>query len=154
MTSSKTNMHDTLLKMFKQTYKLARVWNFTCMLCGHRFETLACISKEHLIPRSMGGTNGKQNIAPTHWMCNRFRGTLSLVVAAEALELRLSKFQTNKHKIRWLNRKIPDRLAPEYALAPISTFKSYLRVLNNRENDAGKPSKTGPRSRAAAHKDR
>lgn len=44
-----------------------------CALCG-RYVELKDASRDHIIPRSMGGGNGRDNIQLTHKTCNNRKG--------------------------------------------------------------------------------
>jgi hypothetical protein len=45
----------------------------TCALCGEHVE-LKDASRDHIIPRSKGGGNGRNNIQLTHKSCNNLKG--------------------------------------------------------------------------------
>ena len=92
-------------------------WNFTCVICGTEFTTLACITDEHLIPRSFIKNFNKQhlrrpsfkkNIAPTHHRCNSERGSRSLIEATKLIDAKRETMNP-KDFIAWLNRRIPGR---------------------------------------------
>jgi hypothetical protein len=44
-----------------------------CALCG-RYVDLVDASRDHIIPRSQGGGNGRENIQLTHKRCNNLKG--------------------------------------------------------------------------------
>lgn len=99
-------------------------WDFTCIVCGHGFANLACVSKEHVIPKSkafhalaIGIYNG-ENKAPSHYNCNKLRGTRSFIVAAREIE-ELERQLSPSHFFEWLNKRIPNRTVPMEALASL-----------------------------------
>ena len=53
------------------------LWQKTkiCFVCLAQIETPEEVSIEHVIPRSLGGTNGKWNLSVSHKRCNNFRGS-------------------------------------------------------------------------------
>lgn len=102
---------------FKRNMKLVRQWGYQCIVCGRPFDHVACVTVEHIIPRSLKGNN-KTNTAPSHWRCNQLKGNMPLMVAARAvddMERRLGpkQFQT------WISARVPGREVPWYALIPI-----------------------------------
>lgn len=66
--------------------KLLRRWDHACVVCGRRFASISCVTFEHLVPRSLGGTGRVDNIGPSHHVCNSLRGTRSLVAACAVME--------------------------------------------------------------------
>lgn len=58
---------------------LAR-WGPVCWLCGKGIDlTLAwpdprCFTRDHVLPRSKGGTDALENLRPAHRNCNSLRG--------------------------------------------------------------------------------
>lgn len=69
--------------------KRERVWrncSGLCVMCGTEMERSGEASDarrftlEHLHPRSLGGSNGEENLSGSHSFCNQVRGTLSLDV--------------------------------------------------------------------------
>jgi 5-methylcytosine-specific restriction endonuclease McrA len=50
-----------------------------CALCGN-FVELSDASRDHIIPRSKGGGNGRDNIQLTHKSCNNLKGDISYPV--------------------------------------------------------------------------
>jgi hypothetical protein len=73
--------------------RLMRRWDHACVVCGRRFASISCVTFEHLVPRSMGGTGRVDNIGPSHYSCNALRGTMSLIAAASLLERSLCTLQ-------------------------------------------------------------
>lgn len=51
--------------------KLAKRDKWTCHLCEQRVDRLFDATRDHLIPKSFGGTNNDDNIALAHKWCNR-----------------------------------------------------------------------------------
>lgn len=73
--------------------KLLRRWDHACVVCGRRFASISCVTFEHLVPRALGGSGRRDNIGPSHHVCNSLRGTRSLVAAASLLERSLCTLQ-------------------------------------------------------------
>ena len=48
-----------------------------CHLCGRRVERWQA-TRDHLVPRSRGGKNGKLNVRLAHLDCNQARGSAEL----------------------------------------------------------------------------
>jgi len=46
-----------------------------CALCG-RYVELKDASRDHIVPRSQGGGNGRDNIQLTHKRCNNMKGDI------------------------------------------------------------------------------
>jgi hypothetical protein len=90
-----------------QHKKLMRKWECICVLCGEGFENIDSVTREHLVPQSMGGTNNAENLAVSHFVCNQLRGNLSLVEAAILIGLRKQELG-NKFN-RYINRGVPHR---------------------------------------------
>lgn len=57
----------------KPLAKIHADFNGICALCGEYVE-LTDASRDHIIPRSEGGGNGKENIQLTHKKCNNLKG--------------------------------------------------------------------------------
>lgn len=105
---------------------LARRWDCICIVCGRPLQHLACVTKEHIIPKSLGGKDG-ENIAPSHWNCNSFRGTMSLLDAQRAVERQLRRLGPCDAQ-EWLSRNVPGRNVPEWALLPIMHASWYVNT--------------------------
>jgi len=102
--------HDARRKL-----SIAERYNYTCIVCGRPFDNVACITIEHIVPKSMGGKGG-DNLAASHYNCNRLRGTMSLLDAAMTVEKKLRRLGTMAHD--WLNKQPPNRDVPAAALLP------------------------------------
>ncbi len=98
--------------------KLAKRWGLSCVVCGHQLENIACITKEHVVPHSMGGKKGVGNIAPSHYSCNQARNTMSLIEANKLINQKLSAMD-KKDRHGWLTKKVPGRETPSWALLPV-----------------------------------
>lgn len=99
--------------------KLLERWGRMCIVCGREFANLACITKEHVTPKSM--TNDKkaaENLAPSHWRCNNLRGTMSVMQTARLIDHIETKMTPAKF-FKWLNAQVPHRLVPPEALMPL-----------------------------------
>lgn len=57
----------------KPLERIHRDFNGICALCGGYVE-LEDASRDHIIPRSQGGGNGRDNIQLTHKTCNNRKG--------------------------------------------------------------------------------
>ena len=103
---------------FRRNMKLIRQWGYQCIVCGRPFAHVACVTVEHIIPRSIYGKNNKTNVAPSHWRCNQLKGNMPLLVAAKAVESMEHRLGPHQFEA-WLNAKVPSREVPWYALIPI-----------------------------------
>lgn len=99
-------------------------WDHMCIVCGRSFQNLACVTREHIIPKSLGGRSG-ENIAPSHWNCNAFRGTMSLLDAQRAIERQLRRLGPRNAQ-EWLSTAVPGRTVPEWAHMPILDATWFL----------------------------
>lgn len=66
-------------------HSLLKIWLWLrqdgkCFLCGEAIDLTipkhrwGSCSAEHLVPRARGGTDVRNNLAATHWECNKKRG--------------------------------------------------------------------------------
>ena len=108
--------------------KLVNHWEL-CVICGHEFANLACVTKEHIVPKCRlkpNKHNESGNIAASHYTCNNLRRANSIIAAAKEVERRR---RTMKHKdfLRWLNKVVPARIVPAEALRslyrPLACFE-------------------------------
>ena len=102
---------------FRRNVKLVRQWGYLCIVCGRPFANIACVTVEHIIPRSIRGNN-KTNTAPSHHQCNQLKGCSSLMRAAKAVDAMEAKMNPRQFPY-WLNARVPARAVPWYALIPI-----------------------------------
>lgn len=107
------------VKNAKLYLRLVHRWGGVCIICGEPFTHLACVTKEHVRPYSMGGTKSMHNIAPSHYSCNTSRGTKSLLEASKMIRKKLARIPP-AHVNAWLNKNVPGRIVPECALVPIN----------------------------------
>lgn len=123
--------------------RLLDAWDYQCVICGHRFTNLACVTFEHVVPQSFSARKkklmGPENVAPSHYRCNRLRGTRSIMVAAKTIADRATRMHPVAF-IAWLNVVVPSRAVPEEALRPLHQpaclelpehLPSYLRGGHN-----------------------
>ena len=114
-------------------WRLLEKWGHRCIVCGHEFMNLACVSKEHVIPRSkvhqafnIPKSPTKRwpesvhraladNKAPSHYQCNKLRRDRSLIEAYREVEQMKQKMKPRAF-LEWLNRLIPNRVVPPWAL--------------------------------------
>lgn len=111
--------HDARFKL-----NLAAEWNDTCIVCGRAFDSLACVTIEHIIPKSKGGT-GRWNKAPSHHNCNKLKGVLPLTVAARLVEERLAKMSESCQR-QWLNKAVPNRIVPPEAMYDLTDARWFF----------------------------
>lgn len=102
-------------------WRLLVRWDFLCVVCGRGFTNIACVTKEHVIPRSIHSSKHmkvEENIAPSHHQCNKMRGVGSIIETAKLMEQK-SKTMRHREFIRWLNVPVPHRIVPESAKRPL-----------------------------------
>lgn len=46
----------------------------TCQLCGQVIRSAELMDLDHIVPRSLGGSDGRDNRQMTHWRCNNAKG--------------------------------------------------------------------------------
>lgn len=102
---------------------LLEEWGYACIICGERFANLACVTKEHVVPRSVCVNEPSKkpeykNLAPSHHVCNKLRQTDSLLVAAQRVEFIRQNMKPEAFW-KWLNTPVPHRTVPKAALMPI-----------------------------------
>jgi len=105
--------------------RLLERWGYLCIVCGREFANLACVSKEHVIPKSkvkLGYTHGDNNKAPSHHRCNQLRRDRSFIVAAREVDHH-ERMMHPKQFLAWLNRAIPNRIVPPEALLPLPPLR-------------------------------
>lgn len=100
--------HDARFKL-----NLAAEHDFACIVCGYYLAHAACITVEHVVPRSKGGS-GRANKAPSHFNCNKLKGVLSLAEAKLLVREKLVSLGPDWR--RWLNKPVPNRIVPAEAL--------------------------------------
>lgn len=111
---------------FKRNFRLLRRWGYQCIVCGRPFACLACVTVEHVIPRSIVGNKNKHlNTAPSHWRCNQLKGNLPLLTAAKAVEDMAHRLGPKQFE-HWLNARVPGREVPWYALIPIVDAEWFM----------------------------
>lgn len=95
------------MKPFGALY-LARKWEYCCIVCGRKIESFYSFSVEHMIPRCKidfirnDREAMNENIAPSHYNCNQFRKTMSLIEASIKINEHLKKL--GNKAIKWLNK--------------------------------------------------
>lgn len=100
-----------------------------CVVCGNDFANLACVTYEHLKPRSLGGGLRGGNIGPSHANCNSLRGNESLIAAAKKVD-KLRRRMGKAKFSQWLAKRPPsDTLYTGIALLPLKDFPAK-RFLN------------------------
>jgi hypothetical protein len=105
-------------------------YGYQCVVCGYEFESLACVTYEHVVPKSRGAEDAKDNVQPSHYSCNRLKGTKSLKNARHAV--RSVRGQMNEADfLAWLNMHVPSRDVPDFVLYSPEVVRSmfYLELL-------------------------
>lgn len=92
-------------------HNLLSDWGFLCVICGRRFTNIACVTKEHIIPRSKAPKGLQGNIAPSHYQCNKLRETSSIILFAKIID-QIELNMNPKEFIAWLNKPVPSRIVP------------------------------------------
>jgi len=103
------SIHD-----FQQKWKLVWEWDGICIVCGHEFANIACVTTDHIIPKSRGGKNGNYNKAPAHYRCNQLKGAESLIVASKLIVVKRESMRPDEF-VAWLNKPVPHRHVPHHA---------------------------------------
>jgi 5-methylcytosine-specific restriction endonuclease McrA len=98
---------------------LIKEWNRTCIICGEEFAHLACVTREHIVPRSKGGKQA-DNIAPSHYNCNNIRADKSLIEADQIVRWTRRRMGEAAFK-KWIARPQPSCLVPPMAMMDIDT---------------------------------
>lgn len=57
-------------------------FGMTCHICGEAIETMSDLHFDHVIPLASGGQHSKDNIRPSHAICNQRKGTRSQCLSA------------------------------------------------------------------------
>jgi hypothetical protein len=112
-------------------------WGFKCVVCGLEFAHLACVTKEHLVPklgrRDRRGRakrpvhihiDGDSSIAPSHWRCNMVRSTQSIISTAKLIEKK-QKTMAEVDFRKWLNTPPPGARYPDIAFIPLRLQASF-----------------------------
>lgn len=87
---------------------LLRRWDGLCVICGGEFTNKDSVTKEHIVPRSRGGKNNSDNIAPSHFRCNQIREDLSLMEAVVLIETKRKQMSEEEFD-QWVNASVPHR---------------------------------------------
>lgn len=114
-------------KSARRSVKMLRNWGYLCAVCGHPFANLACVTVEHLVPRSMTNEvetiqkpRKSDNLAPSHFRCNMLRRVSSIIAAANKIN-QIERQRNNRESfLSWLNRPVPRKgISPWYCYVPI-----------------------------------
>lgn len=106
---------------------LLQRWGMSCIICGESFHSLSSVTFEHVKPESMGGTKAWTNIAPSHYNCNKARGTKSLLQAAYDTEVWRAKVG-EKQFLSWIRKAIPNCDMPRVAQMPLVDIQMSIPV--------------------------
>lgn len=99
--------------------RLLERWGYVCVVCGREFSNLACVTKEHVVPKSAPDRfKLPENLAPAHYSCNQLRKTNTLIRAAREID-RIEKKMCPEKFLAWLNKPVPNRTVPAHALCPL-----------------------------------
>jgi len=124
--------------------RMLRAWDFQCVLCGEVFETVASVTTEHLVPKSLRHmakdlpTHGlHENKAPSHYNCNQLRMNMSLIDACYVLA-RKRRVMGLSEFTRWANKRVPHRIIPPQFMAistvppepPVSPDFGFIQLPN------------------------
>lgn len=115
--------------------KIASRWDFICVICGHEFVNVACITKEHIVPKSMLNafsmmnsfkqSKENSNYAPTHYRCNQLRGVKSIFDTGKFIEQKRLMMRHDEF-VAWLNVPVPNRIVPDSAHLPLRVPKCLM----------------------------
>ena len=98
--------------------RLLERWGFACIVCGREFADLACVTKEHVVPKSSPACMKlAENLAPSHHRCNKLRSTNSIIMTAKLIDEWEKKLGSRFWS--WLNKHVPNRIVPPVALLPV-----------------------------------
>lgn len=127
MAKKKLRHPPTVMKNDDVAYRkrLLERWDFLCVVCGREFMNLACVTKEHVIPRSVHSSQHMKfndNLAPSHYRCNKLRGSGSIIEVAKLIDEK-SKTMFYHDFVTWLNTPIPNRIVPKVALQPLRALQ-------------------------------
>ena len=103
---------------------LAEQWSCICYLCGTPFNKVAAITREHLKAKHHGGHNTIDNLAPAHYSCNNLKSCNSILSTVKIIDE--MKERKHFHFSDWVNRKVPGRIVPDYALLPVKEAKAAM----------------------------
>ena len=108
----RTVMHEWEVERY---LRLLSRWDYQCVICGHEFQHIACVTIEHIIPKCKGGGAAHggvaDNRAPAHYSCNNLKGDRSLFWAVREVEQR--RLKLGAMFFDWLNKRVPGRDVPE-----------------------------------------
>jgi hypothetical protein len=86
---------------------LLKRWDGLCIICGEPFSNPNSVTREHIIPRNKGGSNGPGNLSISHYHCNQLRGELSLIEAVTLIKIKRNAMGMNFKS--WINCSLPNR---------------------------------------------
>jgi hypothetical protein len=86
---------------------LLNSWGGLCIICGEPFCNPNSVTREHIIPKSKGGSQIQGNVAPAHFHCNQIKGNMPLLKAAKVIQEK--KKQMGSVFSEWANSDVPDR---------------------------------------------
>ena len=108
----------------KLRLRLITNWDFMCVICGRPFANLACVTKEHIIPKSIAQKGMQNNLAPSHYRCNQLRKTFSILSTARKVDAKESTMNSRQFA-EWLNAPVPNRIVPQTALMSLTTPECF-----------------------------
>jgi hypothetical protein len=118
-----------------RAWKLIRFverWGGACVICGLPFRDLRCVTREHIVPVSLGGgppawsdSLNHPNIAPPHHICNSLRGTESLLAAARRIDSKRRQMHPRSFE-QWLNAGAPAGRRGHIAILPLAQARKLL----------------------------
>lgn len=118
--------------------RMVRRRGFNCVICGREFDNIACVTYEHVVPKSRAKFM-KNNVALSHYSCNRLRGTDGLGEAWRRVEELHDQIGDEAFE-QWLAKLPPNRDVPDIALLPIAHImflfgRKHCRGLTGPAND-------------------
>ena len=112
-------------KDVRRRLQLILDWGNCCVVCGEPFANLACVTLEHTIPKSMGGKQG-DNLAPSHFNCNKHRGNKSLIESDISLRFKRRLMGEASFKT-WISRPVPSRIVPPLAMLDLESVLTMVK---------------------------
>lgn len=75
--------------------KLSLITNGCCYLCNKPI--YEDFTRDHLFPKSLGGSDNKSNIQPSHFYCNVRKGDKPFIFSPEFYQIKKIKQKTRVH---------------------------------------------------------
>lgn len=97
----------SFIMKYKRTDK-----TYYCLYCGHPFSSLKEITKDHLVPKSRGGSGRRENLRPCCKRCNAEKGSATLEEYFSRIARKPKSYDNQiklyniQHAIEWRNAHI------------------------------------------------